>query len=77
MEAKGSVQNEQPPPSSQQTCAVRTQVSRFQSLIGLAIVPLCEDCYAREYPERAATFALRRLDPCAPEFRDPALAQRD
>lgn len=38
-------------------------------LISLSSVALCRDCYANEFPERAAVFALARRAPRAGEFR--------
>jgi len=32
--------------------------------------PMCADCYAVEFPERAATFELARRAPQAGEFRE-------
>ncbi len=41
-----------------------------QTLIGLCVHDLCDDCYAVEFPERAATFELARRAPNAGEFHN-------
>jgi len=47
--------------------------AKYSALSNRQLVGLCEDCYAAEYPERSATFALARRNPKAGEFRDPAV----
>ena len=32
--------------------------------------PMCPECYAAEFPEKAATFALARQAPDAAEFKE-------
>ena len=46
------------------------QTAKYFPLIQLQQVPLCADCYAMEFPERAATFELARRAPNAGEFFD-------
>jgi hypothetical protein len=52
------------------------QPAHYHPLIGTRIVDLCADCYAVEFPERAATFELARRAPNAGEFHD-AIATPD
>lgn len=59
--------------STEQTCDCG-QPAAYRPLIGFRCVPLCRDCYASEFPERAATFHLARTNPNAAEFRDPMLS---
>lgn len=47
--------------------------AEYGALISLRHYDLCVACYAMEFPERYATFALARVAPHAGEFRDPAL----
>ena len=44
--------------------------AKYHPLIDLQLVPMCADCYAVEFPERAATFELVRRNPSAAEFQD-------
>jgi hypothetical protein len=44
--------------------------SQYHPLIGFSVVDLCADCYAVEFPERAATFALAKAAPHAGEFQE-------
>lgn len=46
------------------------QPARYHPLIDSRLVPLCADCYAMEFPERAAAFELAREIPEAAEWRD-------
>lgn len=46
------------------------QSAKYHPLIALRQVPLCAECYAAEFPERAGTFELARRAPSAGEFRD-------
>lgn len=45
-------------------------VAVYHPLIGLQFTDLCAECYAVEFPERAATFELVRRAPDAGEFRE-------
>jgi hypothetical protein len=45
--------------------------AQYHPLIALRMVHLCAECYAVEFPERAATFELARHDPNADEFQEP------
>lgn len=46
------------------------QPAKYHPLIALCQVPMCADCYAVEFPERAGMFELARRAPNAGEFQE-------